>query len=712
MKVYCHAPEVPEELNPLLDIAYNLWWTKEPRAVELFTHLDPEIWRSVHHNPVLLLRVLGKERLEEAARNPEFMGALRFLHARMLEEVGEGATEVRRGEHEIAIEHNPLAAYFSAEFGIHESLPIYSGGLGVLAGDHVKSTSDLKIPFCGIGLLYRQGFFRQRFNLESWQFEHFEDMGFHDLPIRLVLDDDGEPMTVTLRLPEREMKSRIWVCHVGRSALFLLDSYLVENWREDRIITNRLYDSDRELRLLQEILLGVGGVRILEKLHITPRRFHMNEGHSAFLVLERAANLIAAKGLSFEEARMMTRASNVFTTHTPVAAGHEVFRRELMEPYFREQFEALKLSADEFFALGHRTGTDSDGEFEMTSLAIRFSDRINGVSELHGRVSRKQWHCMWPELDEREVPIGHVTNGVHTASWVGPEVRALLERHLAPDWIDKVEDREMWERASQIFDAELWEARNAQRHRLIVSAKRHAEMQLRRRNVDRTTLNDMSSRLSPDALTIGFARRFATYKRATLIFRHRDRLARLFENSDRPIQILFAGKAHPADDGGKRFLQDVIRLSREEPFRGRVLLLEDYDIALARLLVAGTDVWLNTPRPPKEASGTSGMKACPNGGLTLSTRDGWWVEGATPGNGWTIGDGVWESRSEEELDQVEADDLIRILEDQVVPLFWERDSRGFPVEWLRRARESMKTVTPYFNTSRMVREYAENYYTK
>jgi len=383
-----------------------------------------------------------------------------------------------------------------------------------------------------------------------------------------------------------------------------------------------------------------------------------------------------------------------------------------MEPYFSDQLPALKLSADEFFALGHRTGTPPSSEFEMTSLAIRFSDRINGVSKLHGKVSRRQWNCMWPEAAENEVPIGHVTNGIHMASWIGPEMRHLLERQVSADWLKNIEDRAMWERVSQISDHDLWEVRNEQRRRLIVSARRHAEMQLRRRNVDRSTLNDMSMRLQPDALTIGFARRFATYKRATLIFKHKERLAKLFENTDRPLQIIFAGKAHPADDGGKRFLQDVIRLSREEPFRGRVVLLEDYDIALARLLVAGCDVWLNTPRPPKEASGTSGMKACPNGALTLSTLDGWWVEGASPHNGWTIGDGRWEDRSAEELDNLEADHLINILEEQLVPLFHDRDSRGYPVKWLRRSRESIKTVTPYFNTSRMVREYAEKYYTK
>ncbi|MCA9320785.1 MAG: alpha-glucan family phosphorylase, partial [Planctomycetes bacterium] len=694
MKVYCHAPEVPDTLRPLLDIAYNLWWVSDPAAQALFENLGVDLWSASHHNPVKMLRQLDRRRLEDFARDPVFMAQLATTHQRFQAAVGPLGGAVRRGVLEVPNLTEPVVAYFSAEFGIHESLPVYSGGLGVLAGDHVKSASDLALPFCGVGLLYRQGYFRQRFNLEGWQFELFEDMGFHDLPLRMVVNDDGSPLKFKLNLPEREAQARVWLAQVGRSALYLLDTYLLENWREDRLITNRLYDSSREHRLLQEIVLGVGGVRALKAMGIRPHRFHMNEGHSAFLVLERAAQLMATENISFEEAQRRTRPSNVFTTHTPVAAGHEVFRRELMEPYFLPQLERLRLTPEAFFALGHRPGSAEDGNFEMTSLAIRFSERINGVSKLHGEVSRRQWHCMWPDLNETQVPITHVTNGVHASTWIGPEMRQLLADRVATDWLDHIEDRHMWDRVDAISDAELWTARCKQRERLVTAGRRHADRQLRGRNVDHETLVDMSTRLLPGALTIGFARRFATYKRADLLFQHRERLAKLFENSERPIQILFAGKAHPADDGGKQLLQDVIRASRKEPFRGRIVLLEDYDMALARLLVQGCDVWLNNPRPPKEASGTSGMKACPNGALTLSTRDGWWVEGESPDNGWTIGDGIWDGRDPDDLDRADAESLISLLENEVVPLFYDLDERGIPSRWLQRARASIKSVTP------------------
>ncbi len=712
MKVYCDAPRVPEALQPLLDLAYNFWWTRVPEAVQLFESMCPPLWRRVQGNAVRFLRMIGDEALVRQGQDSAFLHRMQGVHNRFTAEVGDGECRIRRGVLEMPVELHPLAAYFSAEFGLHESLPIYSGGLGILAGDHVKATSDLQIPFVGVGLLYRQGYFRQRLNLEGWQYELYEDLSFHDLALREVLKDDETPLLVTIHLPDRDVKARVWLAMVGRSALLLLDSYVIDNWREDRLITNRLYDSDRKIRLLQEILLGVGGVRALEALNITPRRFHMNEGHSAFLVLERAAQLIRQKDITFEEARSLTRSSNVFTTHTPVAAGHEVFEREIMEPMFRPQLERLKLDADEFFALGHRDGNSSSSVFEMTALAIHFSDRINGVSRLHGEVARKQWAFMWPDRPVSDVPIGHVTNGIDLPTWIGPAMRELFRRHLAPDWENRLLDEELWSRVDSIPDAALWEALGVQRAQLVRSARRRCADQLRGRNVDTQLLNALLAEPHEDSLTIGFARRFATYKRATLIFRDVERLARLFANRERPIQIIYAGKAHPADEGGKRLIQEIVRLAEKDPFRGRVLFIENYDMGIARELVQGADVWLNTPRPPKEASGTSGMKACPNGGLTLSTRDGWWVEGATQSNGWTIGDGRFEGRSEEELDAFEAESLMSLLENEVIPLFFDRDARGFPVRWLARVRESIRTITPFFNTARMVREYAETYYTR
>ncbi|MCB9834112.1 MAG: alpha-glucan family phosphorylase [Planctomycetes bacterium] len=713
MKTYCHAPWVPEELEPILDVAYNFWWNTDPQARLLFHQLSPGLWRLSNHNPVALLRRMTRDELIAASARLEIRSELFQVHDRMRRTLEAGSRvkveRVRRGENDFHYDREPRAAYFSAEFGLHESLPNYSGGLGVLAGDHIRSASDLGVPIIGIGLLYRFGYFHQSFSLDNWQEERFSPNGAHNQPIQQVIADDGQPLTIELNLPGRKLKVQVWCARIGRSTLLLLDTYMHENWQEDRDITARLYDADREIRLKQEIVLGVGGVRALEALGINPYRFHMNEGHSAFLVLERCASLMKRKGLGFEQARLETRRNNVFTTHTPVSAGHEVFRRELMEPYFVPQVERLGLSPDEFFELGHRTGTDHDGNFEMTSLAIRFADHINGVSKLHGEVSRRQWQCMWPELPEDRVPIGHVTNGIHTGAWIGPEMRQVFDHYLASNWLDRIEDRAMWERVESIPADDLWEARRRQRARLIYNVRRRAQHQLIVRNLDRDTLQRKTSGLDRDALTIGFARRFATYKRATLLFRHADRLRRLVGSDDRPVQILFAGKAHPADDAGKRLLQEVQELALDPGFRGRIILLEDYDIGLARKLVQGCDVWLNNPRPPKEASGTSGMKVCPNGGLTCSTRDGWWVEGESPLNGWTIGRG-WTDRDDETVDAEDADSLMNLLENEIVPLFYDRDAAGLPQGWITRMRASIKTVTPYFSTQRMVREYAEKYY--
>ncbi|MEE9391609.1 MAG: alpha-glucan family phosphorylase [Planctomycetota bacterium] len=714
MKTYCHAPWVPEELEPLLDLAYNFWWSSDREANWLFDRMSNGMWGHVKRNPVRLLRLMGRQALLELRHKPEFVERARAVRNRMRADLEKDSHfrlhATTHGEAELSIETNPLAAYFSAEFGIHESLPIYSGGLGVLAGDHIRSTSDLKVPFVGVGLLYRLGYFHQHFSLDNWQLEEFLPHGFHDLPIKQLIDDDGKAITISLELPDRVVEAQLWLAQVGSSSLILLDTYMRSNWREDRDITARLYDSDRETRLQQEIVLGVGGVRALTALGVKPHRYHMNEGHSAFLVLERAADLIAESGLSLAEAQAQLRPSNVFTTHTPVAAGHEVFRRELMEPYFVPQLKRLNIGPDQFFELGHRTGTEQNGEFEMTSLAIRFSERLNGVSKLHGEVAREQWHCMWPDRKEQDVPISHITNGVHIATWIGAPMQELFDRYLGSDWLEKQEQAETWRRVADIPADELWRARGKQRAALIENAKRRAQRQLIARNVDRETLDQHVSRLDPEALTIGFARRFATYKRADLFFRHRDVLERLLNDPERPMQMLFAGKAHPADEAGKKVLQSVIELSLEPAFLGKLFVIEDYEMGFARFLVQGSDVWMNTPRPPKEASGTSGMKACPNGALTLSTKDGWWVEGANDLNGWTIGEGSDPAKSDEEMDAEDAADLSHLLEHEVVPTFYDRGPSGLPERWIERVRASIASVTPFFNTSRMVREYTERCY--
>lgn len=713
MKAYCHAPWVPDELLPILDVAYNFWWTSDPQAQWLFRRLSPGLWRMVDHNPILLLRTLTREELTFRARNTEIVRAATEIRDRMIAEFNSAGRskwpETRSGLNDFVIERNPLAAYFSAEFGLHESLPIYSGGLGILAGDHMRSTNDLGLPFVGVGLLYRHGYFHQRASLDDWQIEETESLGFHSRPLKLIVHDDGSPLLIRLQLPGRELKAQVWLAQIGRTSLLLLDSYFKDNLVEDREVTSRLYDSTREIRLKQEILLGVGGTRALEALHVTPRRYHMNEGHSAFLVLERAAQMIRTKDVGFEEAREITRQSNVFTTHTPVAAGHEVFKRALMEPYFEVQIPKLKLTTEDFFALGRRPDSPHDDEFEMTSLAIRFSDSVNAVSKRHGEVSRRQWRCMWPDRDENEVPIDHVTNGVHTPTWIGPEMRGLFDTGLGANWLKQSHERGLWDRLATISDADLWRAHMLQKRRLIDFVQRRLQDQLIGQNVAPKVISSRLNSFSADVLTIGFARRFATYKRADLLLRDVDRLVAIITNADRPIQVFFAGKAHPADDGGKRLLQLVARASADPKFSGRVALIEDYDTDVARDLVQGVDIWLNTPRPPQEASGTSGMKACPNGALTVSTYDGWWIEAADGRNGWTIGDDST-PESEEVRDERDAKHLLDILEHEAAPLYYERDQNGLPTRWLERMRASIGTVTPFFNTSRMVREYADKYY--
>ena len=712
MKTYCHAPWVPEALEPILDVAYNFAWANDPESRAMFEGLNPGLWRMVGANPVLLLRRLTRGELERRAADSETVGRVHRAAERLKRSIaarGGRALPVRHGEASLDIDHEPVAAYFSAEFGMHESLPVYSGGLGILAGDHLRSASDLGLPFVGIGLLYRFGYFHQRFSLDDWQLEEFEPGGFFNMPLRLVTHDDGSPLSILLDLPDRELRARVWRADVGRNPLFLLDSYIRENQPADREVTARLYDSDRKIRLEQELLLGIGGVKLLEALDITPRRFHMNEGHSAFLVLQRAAKLIEADDISFDEARLAMRPSNVFTTHTPVPAGHEVFDRELLEPLISPRLDRLRLSADEFFALGRREGAADDGRFEMTALAVRFSEHINGVSRRHGEVAREQNRAFFGDVAVSDVPIGHVTNGIHAGFWVGEEMREVFDRHLGAGWPDHVAADARWSSFENASLSELWQARCRQRARLVEFIQVRAQDQLITRNADRETIRRKVTGLDPRVLTLGFARRFATYKRATLLLSDPDRLARILTSPERPVQIVIAGKAHPADDAGKGLLQQVIGATLEERFHGRLVVLEDYDISVGRELVQGCDVWVNTPRPPQEASGTSGMKSCANGGLTLSTYDGWWIEAASPEIGWTIGDGD-DGRPADEIDAADAKQLLDFIEFEIVPEFYDRAEDGEPKRWLEKVRRSVRQTVPFFNTSRMVRDYAENYY--
>jgi starch phosphorylase len=630
----------------------------------------------------------------------------------------------------------PLVAYFSAEFGLTECLSIFAGGLGVLAGDHLKSASDLGLPLVGVGLLYQQGYFRQYLNEAGWQQEVYEDNDFHNLPLTLERQADGQPLTVEVAYPGRQVVAQVWRAQVGRVSLYLLDTNIPANRPEDRDITDQLYGGDLEMRIQQEIMLGIGGYRALEAIGLEPTAYHMNEGHSAFLALERVRRLMETQDLSFVEAREAASAGLVFTTHTPVPAGQDYFPPDLMDRYFgdyarnpsgRASGRGLGLSRQEFLALGRQDPNNSSEPFCMTILALRLAAYSNGVSRLHGQVTRQMWQGLWPGVPEDEIPIGHVTNGVHFRSWISHEMDQLYDRYLGPRWREEPADQGIWQRAEHIPAEELWRTHERRRERLVAFVRRRLRAQLERRGVPPAEIEAATETLDPEALTIGFARRFAPYKRATLLLRDPERLARILNDPGRPVQIIFAGKAHPRDDAGKELIRQVVSLARQERFRRRIVFLEDYDMAVARYLVQGADVWLNTPRRPREASGTSGMKATANGVLNLSTLDGWWNEAWSDFGcrnadcgfgqplqseipfGWAIGRGETYDDPDYQ-DQVEAEALYHLLEQDVVPTFYDRGADGLPRRWIARMKASIGALCHFFNTHRMVREYTERFY--
>jgi starch phosphorylase len=669
-------------LDELRDIALDLTWTWEPRIRALFAALDPELWERSGHNPVLLLARLGEEGVRDALLRPEVRAALDDARAALRQYRGRPAARFDAGA--------PLeVAYFSLEFGLTEGLPIYSGGLGVLAGDHLKAASDLGLPLVGVGLLYRQGFGRQRIDDEGGQYEVYPENVFEELPMRRVQGPDG-PLEVTCPLGDRQVRIAVWQVQVGRVPLYLLDTDVEGNPPELRAITDRLYVPEPARRLPQEIVLGIGGMRALRAMGIDSTVFHMNEGHGFLLAVERIRELRLRRQLTLEEARLIARAGFVFTTHTPVAAGSDYFEpglvRELLGPYLAE----VGLSFERFMDLGRRTPGDTRELLCTTYVGLRMADRAVGVSRLHGAVSRRLWKDAWPGLPEAQVPIYSVTNGVHMPSWMAPEIAALLARHVAPDWWDLGADDARWSGVEAIPDEELWECHRALRRRLVETLRRRGE----------------SDGLDPDALTIGFSRRFAPYKRADLVLADRARLLRLMRNPRRPVQVVFSGKAHPADLEGKRILREIVQVARQEP---HVVFVEDYDVEVARLLVQGADVWLNNPRRFLEASGTSGMKAGANGVLNLSVLDGWWDEGYRPSLGWAIPSGATMDSPTTD-DAAEAEALHRLLEREVVPTFYERDERGLPTRWLAMMRASIRHIATGFSARRMVLDYLSECY--
>ncbi len=709
MRTFSIIPALPEPLKPLWDLAYNLRWAWKHDIIELFMRLDSDLWEKTNHNPLLMLGTIEQSRLEAAAEDVGFMAHLERVTRYLEDHLAEKATAWFARTY--GKTKDPLIAYFSLEFGITECLTIFAGGLGILAGDHIKSASDLGLPLVGVGLLYQQGYFRQYLNQAGWQQEAYENNHFDNLPLRTVPDEKGKPLMVGVEYPGRTVFARIWRADVGRAVLYLLDTNVPENTRpEDRDITDQLYGGDQDLRIRQEILLGIGGYRALKQLGLDPTVYHMNEGHSAFLALERTRCMMNTYNLTFEEGREAASAGLVFTTHTPVPAGHDRFPVPLMEYYFRNYVtQQLKLSWNDFLALGRQNPSDYGEPFCMTILALRMSAYSNGVSRLHGEVTRQMWEGLWPGVPHNEIPVSHVTNGVHILSWISRDMKVLYDRYLGPRWREEPADQSVWERATRIAAEELWRTHERRRERLVAFARQRLQQQLEQRGASQSEIKAADEALDPEALTIGFARRFATYKRAALILRDPERLARLLNNPERPVQIIFAGKAHPNDTPGKELIQKIIGAARQNEFRSRIVFLEDYDMTSARYIVQGVDVWLNTPRRPREASGTSGMKAAANGVLNLSILDGWWDEAYTPEVGWAIG--RRESYDNPDYqDQVEAETLYDLLEHDVVPMFYERGRDGLPRKWIARMKDSIGALSHFFNTNRMVAEYTDRFY--
>jgi starch phosphorylase len=712
VRVFRVTPSLPAPLEGIRTLAYNLRWAWDHNTIELFRRLDSDLWESTGHNPVRMLGAISQTQLEAAAKDESFLAHLE----RTVQELEQYLTgESTWYRHTSGNPDGLLVAYFSAEFGLTECLSIFAGGLGVLAGDHLKSASDLGVPLVGVGLLYQQGYFRQYLNAAGWQQESYEDNDFRNLPLTLERMKDGRPVTVEVEFDGHHLSAQVWRAHVGRVSLLLLDTNIDANRPEDRDITDQLYGGGIEMRLKQEILLGIGGFRALEVLGLEPTVYHMNEGHSAFLSLEWVRRLMEKRGLSFAEARAVAAAGLVFTGHTPVPAGHDFFSAGLLDRYITAWVQRLGLTRSEFLGLG-RQNPDNDAEdFCMTVLALRMAAASNGVSKLHGKVSRKMWKDIWPGVPEDEIPIGSVTNGVHFRSWISNEMNHLYDRYLSPKWREERDDGKVWHRVEGIPAEELWRTHELRRARLVTFARKRLRQQLQQRAESQAAIDAVEDVLDPDTLTIGFARRFATYKRATLLLRDPERLSRILNNPKMPVQVLFAGKAHPRDDAGKALIQQIVKLAQLKEFRRRIVFLEDYDMAVARYLVQGCDVWLNTPLRPQEASGTSGMKALANGGLNLSILDGWWDEAwhdAAQANvfvGWAIGRG--ESYDNPDYrDQIESVALYDLLENDVVPTFYDRGSDGRPRRWIAAMKSSIAQLCPEFTMQRMVREYTRDFY--
>lgn len=705
---YMVSPSLPKELEPLLEITKNFWWCWNQKAVNLLRTIDIDNYDEKDHNPIRILGESSQECFYNMLHDDAAMMNLAEVYDEFKTYMNQETWYASLDDSQKT--ENEKIAYFSFEYGLHESLPNYSGGLGILSGDHLKSASDLGLPFIAVGLLYRKGYFRQYLNADGWQQEYDIENDFFNLALEKVLDSNGETMKVDVDLPGRKVYAQIWKANVGRIQLYYLDANIEENSVEDRDITAQLYGGNLETRIQQEILLGIGGIKALKKLGIKPTIYHMNEGHSAFLSLERIRQLMIDDKLDRKTAREVVFSSNVFTTHTPVPAGNDVFPIEMMQKYFVDYIKQIDMSMEEFLKLGKIDPNNQKEDFCMTVLALNLSAENNGVSELHGHVSREMWKDIWKGVPAKELPIDSITNGIHTLSWISFDMQNLLDRYLGPRWRTKPLEYGIWERVQKIPDAELWRTHERRKERLIDFCRERLKAQIINRGFTKNEINHAEQILTPEALTIGFARRFATYKRGTLLFRDIERLKKIISNPHRPVQIIFAGKAHPHDNGGKELIKNIAEICRREEFRDRIVFLEDYDINVARYMVQGVDVWLNNPRRPLEASGTSGMKVPPNGGLNFSILDGWWDEAYDGQNGWAIGNRE-EYTDLEYQDEVESNALYNVLENEIIPLYYERGRDDIPRQWVTAMKWSMQTVCPQFSTNRMVADYFNKFYT-
>lgn len=700
-------PQLPKRVGELLDIANNLWWSWNSEFLRLFKEIDSDLWETVGKNPVKFLKLVSQDKLEDIAKDEEFL-------AKYDEVVNHFNSYMQTKETWFSKNYpnnaNDLISYFSAEYGIDEIIPIYSGGLGILSGDHLKSASDLGLPFVAVGLLYKNGYFNQKIDGYGTQKTEYTNIDLDNLPILPVKDENGEDLIIDVDFPDRKLYLKIWKIVVGRISLYLMDSDIDKNIAEDRVVTLRLYGGDQEMRIRQEIVLGMAGIKLLRRLGLKPSVYHMNEGHSAFLTLEVIKDVMEEKQVSFEVAKSMCSAKTVFTTHTPVPAGNDIFPIELMDKYFSNFWPKLGISREDFLRLGMKNTQGLEQGFNMGMLALRIAGKKNGVSKLHGAVSRRLFSDVWPNIAPDESPIEYVTNGIHTCSWLAPSMKKLFNQYLKPYWQDNIQDDETWNDIKNIPNKELWDTHTDRKKKLFTLVKNNITTRLKSSGYNYEEINEIVSKLNPNALTIGFARRFATYKRATLIFRDLERLTQLLNNPERPVQLIFAGKAHPADKEGQDLIKYIHEVSMKPQFKGKIFLLENYNIAMSRYLISGVDVWLNNPRRPMEASGTSGQKASVNGVINFSVLDGWWAEGYNQKNGWTIGDNT-EYQSYEEQDIADSESLYNTLENKIIPLYYENKKEdGVSDKWMEMFKNSIISTGGRYSTSRMVIDYTRDYY--